>query len=121
MMKETEAKGNDATAKEKGTASMLEVVLEAMARGIEFLPVDLYESDVRKFIRFEGKLRPPLTSLQGVGESAALSLKQARMDRPFTSVEDLRKRGGVSRAVADVLATHGALGDLPESDQLSLF
>src|SRR5690606_1436360 len=33
-----EAKGNDATAKEKGTVTVLEVVLEAMARGVRFLP-----------------------------------------------------------------------------------
>lgn len=120
-MKEIDAKGNDATAKEKGSAAMLEVVIEAMARGIEFLHVDLYKSDVRRFQIEDGKLRPPLTSLQGVGESAAESIARARMDRPFTSVEDLKKRGGVSRAVADALAAHGALGDLPESDQLSLF
>ena len=43
-----EAKGNEATAKEKGTVTVLEVVVEAMARGVRFLPVDLYKSDVAR-------------------------------------------------------------------------
>ncbi|MGI6542139.1 MAG: PolC-type DNA polymerase III [Limnochordia bacterium] len=120
-LKDIEQKGNDATAKEKGAAAILEVVLEAMARGIEFLPVDLYKSDVRKFRRVNGKLLCPLTSLQGLGDSAAESLVQARSHRPFTSVEDLKKRGNVSRAVIDALTAHGALTDLPLSDQLTLF
>lgn len=120
-LKGLEDKGNEATGKERATAVILEVVLEAMARGVGFLPVDLYLSDVRRFQPVADSLRPPLVSLQGVGESAAESLVAAREDRPFTSVEDLRKRAAVSRTVVDVLASHGALQDLPESDQLTLF
>ena len=77
------------------------------------MPVDLYQSDVSRFTIVGNKLRPPLVGLQGVGESAAEALVKARQERPFTSVEDLRKRAGVSRAVTDVLMEHGALADLP--------
>jgi DNA polymerase-3 subunit alpha (Gram-positive type) len=120
-LKQLEEKGNEATGKEKSLITLLEVALEAMARGIGFLPVDLYQSDVSRFTIVGNKLRPPLVGLQGVGESAAEALVKARQERPFTSVEDLRKRAGVSRAVTDVLMEHGALADLPESDQLTLF
>lgn len=120
-LKQLDEKGNEATGKERSLITLLEVALEVMARGIGFLPVDLYRSDIRRFTIVENSLRPPLTGLQGVGESAAEALVTARNDRRFTSVEDLRKRAGVSRAVTDVLAKHGALEGLPESDQLTLF
>ncbi|MGI6081484.1 MAG: PolC-type DNA polymerase III [Limnochordia bacterium] len=120
-LKQLDEKGNEATGKERSLITLLEVALEAMARGVGFLPVDLYESEVSRFIIADNKLRPPLIGLQGVGESAAEALVKARQERPFTSVEDLRKRAGVSRAVTDVLMQHGALADLPESDQLTLF
>ena len=64
---------------------------------------------------------PPLASLPGLGAAAAESLVGARNVRPFSSQEDLRVRGHVSKAIIDLLAQQGCLGDLPESDQLQLF
>ncbi|MBE3575938.1 MAG: PolC-type DNA polymerase III [Firmicutes bacterium] len=116
-----EAKGNDATQKEKNLATILEVALEAMARGIRFLPVSVYKSADRKFA-IEGKaLRPPLAALQGLGEAAARQIVAARQERPFSSVEDFRQRTHVNRTVLELLRQHGALGDLPETDQMALF
>lgn len=115
-----EAKGNDATAKEKGTVTVLEVVLEAMARGVRFLPVDVYKSDVERFLIEGDGLRCPLASIQGVGDAAARSLAEAR-ERPFTSIEDLQRRSKVSKTVVEALRAHGALGSLPETDQIALF
>ncbi len=136
-------KGNEATAKEKAEAAILEVVLEAFARGVRFLPVDLYRSDATRFrieivddlasaatdgrprpgvLRVDqGRLRPPLASLSGLGLAAARSLVTARAERPFTSVEDLRRRAGLAKNVIDILSRHGSLAGLPETDQLSLF
>jgi len=56
-----------------------------------------------------------------VGRQAALAIDAARQEGPFGSVENLQARSRVSRTVVDVLREHGALGDLPEKDQLSLF
>jgi DNA polymerase-3 subunit alpha (Gram-positive type) len=120
-LQQLEEKGSEATGKERGLAVILEVVLEAMARGVRFHPVEIYLSDASRFLPAEGGLRPPLISLQGVGGSVAESLAKARAGRPFTSLEDLRKRSGVPRSVVDALVLHGAVGDLPDSDQLSLF
>ncbi|MGE5576432.1 MAG: PolC-type DNA polymerase III [Syntrophothermus sp.] len=122
-MEEIERKGNDATAKEKNLITILEVVREAMARKIKFLPVDLYESDARKFLLREdgGALLPPLASLQGLGDAAARTIVEARREAPFTSVEDLRVRAKLSKTVIDVLRAHGCLQGMPETDQMTLF
>jgi len=114
-------KGNAATGKEQGIAATLEVVIEALARGIRFLPVDLYKSQVRRFVPEDGKLRLPLISVQGVGLKAAEAIEQSREERPFTSVEDIKKRCGLSKTVIEVLAAYGCLEHLPETNQLTLF
>jgi len=115
------AKGFEATPKEKSTATQLEIVLEAMARGIFFRPVDLYKSLDQVFQIEDGALRPPFASLQGVGVSAASGIVQAREDGEFISIEDLRQRSGITKAVVETLRLHGCLQELPETNQLTLF
>ena len=85
-MEAIEAKGFDATPKERTTATHLEIVLEARARGIEFLPVDLYKSSDRWFT-IEAALSA-LASLQG---EAAAGIVEAQAGE-FISIEDLRQR-----------------------------
>ncbi|NLK08845.1 MAG: PolC-type DNA polymerase III [Firmicutes bacterium] len=120
-IKKIRDKGNNATAKERNVLTVAEVMLEAKVRGIEFLPVDIYLSHPTQFDRQDGKLLPPLSSVQGVGIGAARALIEGRKGPKFTSWEDIRLRCGVSKTVIEVLAELGALGDLPESAQLSLF
>lgn len=115
------AKGFDATAKEKSMVTQLEIVLEAMARGISFLPVDLYHSE-DKFFQVQGNsLLPPFASLQGVGASAASGIVKAREAGEFMSIEDLRQRSGITKSVVETLRLHGCLDNLPETNQLTLF
>ncbi|NPV92008.1 MAG: PolC-type DNA polymerase III [Firmicutes bacterium] len=118
---ELEAKGNDATAKERNLLTILEVALEMYERGIDLLPVSLEDSDASRFIITPKGLLPPLKTLPGLGLSAAASVVEARQARPFTSVEDLRLRTRVSKTVIDIMNQHGCLRGLPETDQLSLF
>ena len=120
-MEELENKGNDKTQKEKGTLSVLEIVVEAMQRGIEFKNVDLYKSAAYKFKLKEGKLLPPLISLQGLGNSAAESIVESRNNREYKSVEDLVNRSSVTKTVVEVLTDHGCLENLPEKNQLSFW
>lgn len=120
--KELEKLGNDSTAKEKNLMIVLEVVLEMYARGYNFSRVDLYKSDSDRFIIDEhGRLLPPLKSLEGLGENAARKIVEERNLSKFISIEDLASRGKVSKPVLEVLSNHGCLGDLPESNQISLF
>ena len=120
-MEAINAKGFEATPKERSTLTQLEIVLEALARGVVFLPVDLYKSSDRLFQIEEGGLRPPFASLQGVGTSAAAGIVEARKDGEFISVEDLRERSGITKAVVETLRLHGCLNGLPETNQLTLF
>lgn len=116
-----QSKGNEATAKDLSVATVLEVALEAMARGVHLLRVHLYDSDVRRFRVTPEGLLPPLIALQGLGISAAESIEAARAEKPFMSVDDLRGRARVSKTVIDILRQHGCLEGLPETDQMSLF
>lgn len=115
------AKGSEATAKENNVAVILEIVLEAMTRGIEFLPVDLYKSDPRRVLPTGNKLLLPLASLDGVGLNAAQSIANARLDGEFLSIENLRQRTKATKTVIEALQNHNCLNGMPETNQLSLF
>ncbi len=109
------------SARDKEIATCLELVLEMNCRGIEFLPVDLYRSDVNRFLLEDGKIRCPFTSLPGLGESAAIPIVEARKDGAFLSVEDLRTRAKAGTSVIEMLRAHGALEGMTETNQLSMF
>ncbi|HKM43804.1 MAG TPA: PolC-type DNA polymerase III [Limnochordia bacterium] len=115
------AKGFEATPKEKSTVTQLEIVLEALARGVVFLPVDLYKSTEQVFLIEDGGLRSPLASLQGMGVNAAAGVVESRKGGEFISIEDLRQRSRITKAVVETLRLHGCLADLPETNQLTLF
>lgn len=120
-MKELDNPELKLTQKEKDLYTMLEVVREYFARGLELMKVDLYKSDSDKFKVVDGKLLPPLRALQGVGENAARSIAVVREDQEFLSKEDLRKRAKVTKTVIETLTEHGCLKGLPDDNQLSLF
>lgn len=122
-MKEINDKGRDASATEKDQYVALQVVNEMMARGIEFLPIDLYKSDATVYKIEDGKIRMPFGAMSGTGEAAAVGLAKARDDGdgPYISVEDLKQRSGASSAVIESLRAIGALEGLPENSQMSLF
>ncbi|MDU2122396.1 MAG: PolC-type DNA polymerase III [Clostridium celatum] len=120
-LQELYALGNQATVKDKGLITVLELSFEMYKRGFKMLKVDLYKSDATKFLIVDNALRPPLSSLQGVGVNAAKSIAEARKDGEFISKEDLRLRSKVSKTVIETLSNHGCLEGMSETNQLSLF
>ena len=110
-----------ATAREKEQVTALELVLEMNMRGLKFLPVDLYKSDVKKFVIEGGNLRCPFTSLPGLGEAAAIPIVEARKQGPFLSIEDLQQRAHIGSAITDLLQAHGSLQGMSETSQISMF
>lgn len=122
-MEEIKLKGNDKTAKDESTYIVLQIAIEMLARGIEFLPVDIYKSDARIYKIEDGKIRLPFGAVDGIGENAAVALAKAREDGggDFLSYDDLMARAGVGKSVCEALKNAGALGDMPESNQISLF
>ena len=99
----------------------LEIVLEMYERNIEFLPVDLYQSDATKFKIEENKLRPPLNSIPGFGTVAAQGIARARQEGKFMSIDDLKIRAKIGNSGADLLKKFGCLKGMSQSNQMSLF
>lgn len=111
------------TAKDEDLYTMLELAREMHLRGYAFHPVDLNKSHQSRFkiAPDQRSLQLPFTSLNGLGPNVAQSIVAARKDKPFMSVDDLRNRGKVGKSVIDILRQQGALDELPESDQQTLF
>ncbi len=113
---------DDATAKDEDLLTTLEVVYEFYLRGFDFLPIDIYKSDARKFLIEDGKLRPPFVAISGLGESAADDLMRGREGKQFLSVEEIAAAcPKVSKTHIQMLKDGGAFGDLPDTSQVSLF
>jgi DNA polymerase III subunit alpha, Gram-positive type len=122
-IEEIEAKGFQASPKEKALLTVLEMALEMTARGFQFLPLDLYKSDATKFkvVKEKNGLLPPFAALAGVGEAAAKGIAEAASQGEFLSVQDLQERSRASKTVIELLEAHGCLKGLPQTNQLSLF
>ncbi len=120
-IKEIEDKGQEASAKEGETLTTLQLVREALARGVEFLNVDLKKSDATAFLPENGRIRMPFNSLVGLGDTAAEKIILARDSYEIYSVEDLRERTGISKAVIEILRRNHVLDGLSETNQFSLF
>ena len=106
---------------EEDQLTMLEITNEMLARGYEFLPVDLYHSTAKTYVPENGKLRLPFVSLKGLGENAAKQLEEAGKKGEYLSVDDVSLRAGVGSGVIDILRTNGVLKGLPQTRQVSFF
>lgn len=115
--------GIEVTQKEEDTYVVNQIVIEMLARGFEFLPVDLYKSDWRVYKIEDGKIRLPFSAIDGIGGKAAIAITEAVERNPegFIASDDLANEPGVGKSVVDALRAAGALGDLPESKQISFF
>ena len=114
-------RGDSLSKKEQDSLKDMKIVQEMYARGYEFLPLDLYQADARRFRILDGKLMPSLSTIDGLGEKAADAVMEAAQEGRFLSKDDFRDRTKVSKTVIDLMSDLGILGDLPESNQLSLF
>ncbi|MCR5786121.1 MAG: PolC-type DNA polymerase III [Acholeplasmatales bacterium] len=111
----------DKTAKDDDVVTALEVVREARARGIKFLPIDINKSEAKIFtVVDDDTLRIPFVAVDGLGESAAISIETARNEKPFTSIDDVMKRTRLSKTLCEYFKTIHAFGDLPEHDEEKL-
>ena len=108
-------------AKESELLIVLQLAWEMYIRGYRLERVDLYKSEAEKFVMLEKSLLPPFTSLNGLGASDAAALVEGRKGKPFSSIENMKKRTGISRTTIEALKNHGCLNNMDESDQLSLF
>ncbi len=109
------------TNKEQDALKDMRIVQEMYARGFEFEKLDIFRAHSRNFQIIDGKVMPSLSSIDGLGEKAADAIMEAAKDGPFLSKDDFRSRTKVSKTVIDMMSDLGLLGDIPESNQISLF
>ena len=120
-MHEYEKRKDELSKKEQDTYKDMRLVQEMYARGFEFLPIDIYTSEPHHFQIVDGKLLPALNTIDGLGDNAAVAIAEAAKDGPFLSKDDFRQRTKVSKTTIELMSDLGLFGDIPESNQLSLF
>ncbi len=121
VMADYKRRSDTLSKKEQDTNKDMKIVQEMYARGFEFVPIDLFSAQSRLFQIVDGKLMPSLSSIDGLGEKAADAIVEAAKDGPFLSKDDFRQRTKASKTIIDLMSTLGILGNLPESNQISLF
>ena len=122
-MKEIESKEKP-TPVEEDMLVTLEVVYEFYLRGFTFETMDLYRSHAVNFLpdMEKGTLLPPFTSIPGLGETAAWSIMEQRGDKKFISIEEFSAAcPKVSKTHIEQLKAVGALDDMPDTSQITLF
>ncbi len=125
-IKEIKGKEKQAEIEEKMLVT-LEVCYEFYLRGFQFAKMDLYRMQATRFgVDWENQtLMPPFTSIPGLGEAAAEATVEAIRSmggKRFVSIEELSNVcTKLSTAHIDQLRHLGALDDLPDSSQITLF
>ena len=121
FMDDYEKRKDTLSKKEQDTQKDMKIVQEMYARGFEFVPIDLYKANAHTFQIIDGKLMPALDTIEGLGDRAADAVVLAAEDGEFLSKDDFRNRTKVSKTVIELMSDLGLFGDLPESNQMSLF
>lgn len=121
-IEDIQLKGYEATNKEQGILESLKVCLEATARGIKFVPIELDKSNATVWnVKDETSIYPPFASIDGLGDTVANNIVNERKKQNFLSIEDLQNRCKISATLIDKMKSMKILDGMDESSQLSLF
>ncbi|MDO4814635.1 MAG: PolC-type DNA polymerase III [Gemella sp.] len=112
---------NEVSGKDLSSLVSYEIAFEMLHRGFTFSKIDLEKSQAFDYVMEGDTLIPPFSIVPSLGENVALKIVQAREEKPFLSIEDFAKRGGVSTTIVEYLRDLGTLKGLPEKAQLSFF
>lgn len=111
---------NELSQKEKEVYEVMRLVQEMYARGLEFVPIDIYRSKATRFQIVDGKIMPSFAAIEGLGTVAAEMIEDEASKGKFLSWEDFKNRCKVSANIVDTMGTLGLFGDLPHTNQISL-
>ena len=99
----------------------LRIVQEMYARGIEFMPIDIYRADAERFLIIDGKIMPALSTVEGLGGKAAEQLMAAAKEGEFYCKEELNTRAKLGNTTIKKLDELGLLGDMQDTPQYDFF
>ena len=114
----------DVSKKDKDIYNTLELALEMVLRGYRFANIDIMRSDATTFLpdpQDKNVLIPPFTSIDGLGDSVAVSVVDARKKQEFISKEDLQARTALSATLVKKMETMNVLDGMQDENQMSLF
>lgn len=112
---------NELTKKEQDVWKDMKIVQEMYARGFEFEPIDIFTASAHRFQIINQRLMPSLSTIDGLGDKAADGVAEAAREGKFHSREEFKERCKITQTAVDTMYRLGLLGDLPESNQLSMF
>lgn len=112
---------NNLNTREKELKNLLEIAYEMYLRKVEFLPLDLYDSEAKAFKVIGDKLLPPFSSIPGLGEKVSEAIIIEREKRKFLSIDDLKRRCKINNSIIEEMKKLNLLAGLPESEQLAFF
>ncbi len=92
------------------------LALEMTARGYAFANIDLMKSEPSNFVIEDDKLIIPFSALEGLGDSVANTILEARAEKPFTSIADLSKRTKLSKTHIAKFRELGILSGMTENE-----
>ncbi len=122
-MKEVRTRLENKTASKKDEDLLrdMRIVQEMYARGFEFMPLDIFKAKARDFQVIDGKIMPSFTSIDGLGETVADQMEAAMKGGEFLSRQDFKERTKANQSITDTMYELGLLGDLPATNQMSIF
>lgn len=102
---EINAKGFDATPKEKSLVTVLELALEMTRRGMTFKLPDLHESEAVDFkiTADEKSLIAPFGAIDGLGVNVAEKIVEERKIKEFSTVMEFKKRTKTNGTILELL------------------
>ena len=94
------------------------------SRGYRLTNIDIEKSLATEFLvnpENNHEIIPPFKVLDGLGDNVAVSIVEARNERPFISKEDLINRTQLSNTLIKKMDEMGILKNLDDTNQISLF
>ncbi len=100
----------------------MKITEEMYARGIEFAPIDIYRAKAKNFqIMEDGRIMPSFNCMASLGDSVADGIEEGARAGRFLSKDDFVNRTHCPKTLVDKFAELGLLGDIPDSNQMSIF
>lgn len=98
----------------------MKITEEMLARGIEWLPLDINKAKATDFRVIDGKVMPSFVSIAGLGAKKAEQIEEEQQKSEFTSVKDFVDRTRISKTILAKMRELGIFAGIEESNEKDL-